>query len=314
MASGGEEKKSRILVVGGTGYIGRHVVLASARLGHSTTALVRDLSPSDPAKSQLLQSFRDAGVTLLHGDLYDHASLLSAVRDADVVISTLGALQIADQTKLIAAIKEGGGGNVRRFLPSEFGLDPDHTGAVEPARSIFTGKAAVRRAVEAAGVPYTYVVSNYFAGYALPTIGQNLPPARPVDSVVILGDGATKVVFVEEGDIGTYTVLAAVDPRAENKTVNIRPAKNAVSHEELVALWEKKTGKKLERVYVPEDAVLKQIQESEIPLNIVLSIAHAGYIRGETTTPLDPATAVEATQLFPDVQYTTVDDYLNRLL
>lgn len=56
------------------------------------------------------------------------------------------------------------------------------------------------------------------------------------------------------------------------------------------------------------------VAESEIPLNIVLSIAHAGYIRGETTTPLDPATAVEATQLFPDVQYTTVDDYLNRLL
>ncbi|KAF0898933.1 hypothetical protein E2562_012638 [Oryza meyeriana var. granulata] len=314
MASGGEEtKKSRILVVGGTGYIGMHVVSASARLGHFTTALVRDFAPSDPAKVQLLQSFRDAGVTLLQGDLYDHASLVRAVRHADVVISTLGALQLADQTKLIAAIKEAGG-NVRRLLPSEFGLDPDHTGAVEPAKSIFAGKASIRRAVEAAGIPYTYVVSNYFAGYSLTTIGQTLPPAPPVDSVVILGDGSTKVVFVEEGDIGTFTVRAAVDPRTENKTVHIRPAANAVSHEELVALWEKKTGKKLERVHVPEDAVLKQIQESGIPTNIVLSIAHAAYIRGETTTPLDPASDVEATELYPDVQYTTVDDYLNRLL
>uniref|UniRef100_J3KVN5 NmrA-like domain-containing protein n=1 Tax=Oryza brachyantha TaxID=4533 RepID=J3KVN5_ORYBR len=92
-------EKSRILVVGGTGYIGRHVVTASARLGHPTTALVRDTAPSDPAKAQLLQGFRDAGATLLQGDLYDHASLIRAVRDADVVISTLGALQIADQTK-----------------------------------------------------------------------------------------------------------------------------------------------------------------------------------------------------------------------
>ncbi|XP_006643647.1 isoflavone reductase homolog IRL-like [Oryza brachyantha] len=306
-------EKSRILVVGGTGYIGRHVVTASARLGHPTTALVRDTAPSDPAKAQLLQGFRDAGATLLQGDLYDHASLIRAVRDADVVISTLGALQIADQTKLIAAIKEAGG-NVRRFLPSEFGLDVDRTGAVEPARSIFAGKAAIRRAVEAAGIPYTYVVSNYFAGYALPTIGQSLPPAPPVDKVVILGDGATKVVFVEEGDIGTFAVRAAVEPRAENKTLHIRPAANALSHEELITLWESKSGKKLERVYVPEDAVLKQIQESPIPLNIVLAIAHAGYIRGETTTPLDAASAVEATQLFPDVKYTTVDDYLTRLL
>ncbi|EEC78888.1 hypothetical protein OsI_19256 [Oryza sativa Indica Group] len=79
MASGGDQTtKSRILVVGGTGYIGRHVVAARARLGHLTTALV---------KAQLLQSFRNAGVTLLHGDLYDHASLLRAVRDTDVVIS-----------------------------------------------------------------------------------------------------------------------------------------------------------------------------------------------------------------------------------
>uniref|UniRef100_A0A0D9UVU2 NmrA-like domain-containing protein n=1 Tax=Leersia perrieri TaxID=77586 RepID=A0A0D9UVU2_9ORYZ len=313
MASGaGEEKKSRILVVGATGYIGKHVVAAAARLGHPTTALVRDLSPSDQAKSQLLQSLRDAGVNLLHGDLYDHASLLAAVRDADVVISTLGALQIADQTKLIAAIKEAG--NVSRFIPSEFGLDPDHTGAVEPVKSIFAGKAAVRRAVEEAGIPYTYVVSNYFAGYSLPVLGQNLPPAPPVDRVVILGDGKTKVVFVEEDDIGTLTVRAAVDPRAENKAVHIRPAANTVSHEELIAVWEKKTGKKLERVYVPEDAVLKQIQESPIPLNILLSIAHAAYIRGETTTPLDPATDLEATELYPDVKYTTVDEYLDRLL
>uniref|UniRef100_A0A0E0PJX9 NmrA-like domain-containing protein n=1 Tax=Oryza rufipogon TaxID=4529 RepID=A0A0E0PJX9_ORYRU len=145
MASGGDQTtKSRILVVGGTGYIGRHVVAARARLGHLTTALV---------KAQLLQSFRNAGVTLLHGDLYDHASLLRAVRDTDVVISAPQcsrprsltrpvsspprATQVPDQTRLIDAIKEAGGGRVRRFIPSEFGLDPGRgaSAAVEPVRS-----------------------------------------------------------------------------------------------------------------------------------------------------------------------------------
>ncbi|GJN06086.1 hypothetical protein PR202_ga23774 [Eleusine coracana subsp. coracana] len=306
-------EKSKILVVGGTGFLGRHVVAASARLGHPTFALVRDPAPSDPAKAQLLQGFQESGVTLLKGDLYNHGSLVTAVKAADVVVSTLGALQLADQTRLIAAIKETG--NVKRFFPSEFGLDVDRTGAVEPAKSIFARKAAIRRAVEASGVPYTYVVAGYFAGFALPSIGQALSRAPPTDKAVVLGDGDAKAVFVEEGDIATYTVLAADDPRAANKTIYIKPPANTLTHNELLALWEKKTGKAFERVYLPEDAVLKQIQESPIPLNIILAIAHAVYVRGEQTGfEIDPAKGVDATDLYPDVKYTTVDEYLNRFL
>ncbi|EES00458.1 isoflavone reductase homolog IRL [Sorghum bicolor] len=306
-------EKSKILVVGGTGYLGRHVVAASARLGHPTVALVRDTAPSDPAKAALLQSFQDAGVTLVKGDLYDQASLVSAVKGADVVISTLGSLQIADQTRLIDAIKEAG--NVKRFFPSEFGLDVDRTGIVEPGKSILAGKVGIRRATEAAGIPYTYALAGYFAGYALPNVGQLLAPGPPTDKAVVLGDGDTKVVFVEEGDIGTYTVLAADDPRAENKTLYIKPPANTLSHNELLSLWEKKTGKTFQREYVPEEAVLKQIQESPIPLNIILAIGHAAYVRGEQTGfEIDPAKRVDATELYPDVKYTTVDEYLNRFL
>ena len=101
-------EKTKILVVGATGSLGRHVVAAGARLGHTTFALVRDAAPSDPAKAALLKSFQDAGVKLVKGDLYDQASLVSAVKASDVVISTLGSLQLADQTRLIDAIKEAG--------------------------------------------------------------------------------------------------------------------------------------------------------------------------------------------------------------
>ncbi|TKW12955.1 hypothetical protein SEVIR_5G069100v4 [Setaria viridis] len=306
-------EKSKILVVGATGYLGRHVVAASARLGHPTFALVRDTAPSNPAKAALLKSFQDAGVTLLKGDLYDHASLVSAVKSADVVISTVGSQQIADQTRLIDAIKEAG--NVKRFFPSEFGLDVDRTGVVEPAKTILSGKAAIRRATEAAGIPYTYAVAGYFAGYALPTIGQLLSPAAPTDKAIVLGDGNAKAVFVEEGDIGTYTVLAAGDPRAENRTLYVRPPANTLSHNELLSLWEKKTGKAFERVYIPEEAVLKQIQESAMPLNIILAIGHASYVMGEQAGfEIDPAKGVDASELYPDVKYTTVDEYLDRFL
>ena len=44
----------------------------------------------------------------LQGDLYDHESLVKAIKQVDVVISSVGHMQLADQVKIIAAIKEAG--------------------------------------------------------------------------------------------------------------------------------------------------------------------------------------------------------------
>ena len=61
-------------------------------------------------------------------------------------------------------------------------------------------------------------------------------------------------------------MLAADDPRAENRTLYVKPPANTLSHNELLALWEKKTGKTFERVYLTEDAILKQIQGETLGL------------------------------------------------
>jgi uncharacterized protein YbjT (DUF2867 family) len=44
----------------------------------------------------------------MQGDVQDHESLVAALKQVDVVISTLGDTQIGDQLKLITAIKEVG--------------------------------------------------------------------------------------------------------------------------------------------------------------------------------------------------------------
>ena len=44
----------------------------------------------------------------VQGDLHDHESLVKAIKQVDVVISTVGSMQLADQTKLTTAIKEVG--------------------------------------------------------------------------------------------------------------------------------------------------------------------------------------------------------------
>ena len=64
---------------------------------------------------------------------------------------------------------------------------------------------------------------------------------------------------MKEEDIGTYTIRAVDDPRTLNKVLYLKPPRNIYSMNELVALWEKKIGKLLEKVYVPEEKLLDDI-------------------------------------------------------
>ncbi|XP_034681729.1 phenylcoumaran benzylic ether reductase Pyrc5-like isoform X2 [Vitis riparia] len=306
-------EKSKILIIGATGYIGKFIVAASAKSGHPTFALVRESAVSNPSKSEIIESFKTSGVALVYGDLYDHESLVKAIKQVDVVISTVGRAQLSDQVKIIAAIKEAG--NVKRFFPSEFGNDVDRVHAVEPAKTAFEIKAQIRRTIEAEGIPYTYLSSNTFAGFFLPTFSQPGATAPPRDKVIILGDGNPKAVFNKEDDIGTYTIKAADDPRTLSKILYIRPPQNTYSFNEIVSLWEKKIGKTLEKIYVPEEQVLKNIQEASVPLNVMLAISHSVFIKGDHTNfEIKPSFGVEASELYPDVKYTTVDEYLNQFV
>ncbi|KAH9656725.1 Phenylcoumaran benzylic ether reductase 1 [Citrus sinensis] len=305
--------KSKILFIGGTGYIGKFIVEASAKAGHPTFVLVRESTLSDPSKSQLLDHFKKLGVNLVIGDVLNHESLVKAIKQVDVVISTVGHTLLGDQVKIIAAIKEAG--NIKRFFPSEFGNDVDRVHAVEPAKSAFATKAKIRRAVEAEGIPYTYVASNFFAAYFLPNLSQPGATAPPRDKVVILGDGNPKAVYNKEDDIGTYTIKAVDDPRTLNKILYIKPPGNIYSFNDLVSLWERKIGKTLQRVYVPEEQVLKNIQEAAPPVNVILSIQHSAFVKGDQTNfQIEPSFGVEASQLYPDVKYTTVDEYLSQFV
>ncbi|XP_028221392.1 isoflavone reductase-like [Glycine soja] len=82
----------------------------------------------------------------------------------------------------------------------------------------------------------------------------------PRDKVFILGDGNVKEAFVTEADVGTLTIEAANEPNALNKTVRIRLPKNYLTINEIISLWENKIGKTLEKTYVLEEKVLKDIK------------------------------------------------------
>lgn len=57
---------------------------------------------------------------IMQGDLYDHESLVKAIKQVDVVISTVGQMQLADQSKIIDAIKEAGNVKVSNSVTNWF--------------------------------------------------------------------------------------------------------------------------------------------------------------------------------------------------
>ncbi|XP_004507454.1 phenylcoumaran benzylic ether reductase POP1 [Cicer arietinum] len=300
------EVSTKILVIGGIGYVGKFIVEASVKAGHPTFALVRESTLSNPLKSSIVQNFNTLGVNVILGDIYDHQSLVKIIKEVDVVISTVSFMQLFDQYKIIDAIKEAG--NIKRFFPSEFGNDVDRTHIVNEGKVMFDNKVKIRRMIEAEGIPYTYVVANFLNRHFLSNL---MGIASPSDPVIILGDGNIKSTFNTEESVAAFTIKTIDDPRTLNKTLFIRPHANTLSYNDLISLWEKKNSKTLKRIYVLEEPVLKLIQESPYPLNMGLSICLTTFVKGDHTNyEIEPSFGFEASELYPDVKYTTVEDYI----
>lgn len=109
---------------------------------------------SDPVKAELIETFKKPVV------LYDRDGLLRAVKQVDVVISTLSVKQFADQVRFTLSPPLKSWKHqcwsldkpllmflmlsriIQRFFPSALANDVDRTNAVEPTRSAVQVKAS----------------------------------------------------------------------------------------------------------------------------------------------------------------------------
>ncbi|MED6179505.1 hypothetical protein PIB30_001802 [Stylosanthes scabra] len=313
-------EKSKVLIVGGTGYLGKRLVKASLIEGHETHVLYRPEIGVDIEKVQLLLSFKEQGAKLVTASFHDHQSLVNAVKQVDVVISAISGVhirshQILLQLKLVDAIKEAG--NIKRFLPSEFGTDParmEH--ALEPGRVTFDDKMVVRKAIEDANIPHTYISANFFAGYFLGGLCQlgTIIPSR--DSVILYGDGNVKAITVDEDDKAKYTIKSIDDPRTSNKTVYIRPPENILSQLEIVQIWEHLIGKELNKSSISAEQFLSSMKGQSYAAQV--GMVHYYHVCFEGCLAnfeiKEEEDGVEACKLYPEVKYTTVYEYMKRYL
>ncbi|XP_058091459.1 probable pinoresinol-lariciresinol reductase 3 [Magnolia sinica] len=79
-----------------------------------------------------------------------------------------------------------------RFIPSEFGADPDKARIPDLDYGFYAKKSEIRRVIGKEGIPYTYISCNFFTRYLLPSLAQPGLNTPPRDRVKIFGDGNTK--------------------------------------------------------------------------------------------------------------------------
>lgn len=149
----------KVLIVGATGSIGRHVVEMSIEMGHQPKALVRS-----PQKSNLLPQ----GVEIVYGDVSVPETLTGISDDIDAVIFTLG----SDGLGRIGAraIDYGGVRNilqrlkhrpVKVVLMTAIGVT-EREGSYNRQTQAHDWKRRAERLVRASGHPYTIVRPGWF--------------------------------------------------------------------------------------------------------------------------------------------------------
>jgi uncharacterized protein YbjT (DUF2867 family) len=206
-----------VLVTGGTGFVGPHVVHALRTREVSVRALVRDRR-----RGSRLVAW---GAELVEGDVTDPVSLRGAFTGVDAVVHLVAIIRgsrpdfervMAQGTRnVVSAAKEAG---IRRFvLASALGLDERTKDAVP----YFAAKWEMERAVKDSGLEHVILRPSFVFGKdggALPTFVR-LARLAPVTPIVGPGTQRLQPIWVE--DVAEYYSQAVDLPAAANRTFEV---------------------------------------------------------------------------------------------
>jgi uncharacterized protein YbjT (DUF2867 family) len=206
-----------ILVTGGTGFVGPHVVHALRARDLPVRVLVRDARRGSRAAAW--------GAELVQGDVTDPASLRRAVEGVDAVVHLVAVIKGSGRVfervmtrgtrDLVAAASDAG---VRRVvLASALGLDERTKDAVP----YYAAKWEMERAVKESGLEHVILRPSFVFGRdggVLPTFVR-LARFAPVTPIVGPGTQRLQPIWVE--DLAEYYALAVDGAGAANRTFEV---------------------------------------------------------------------------------------------
>ncbi len=206
----------RIVVFGGSGFIGRYVVKRLASQGWVVRVAVRD-----PVAASFLKPMGNVGqIVIMKADLGDEAAVAAALDGAEAAINLVGILYERGRQRFASVHGEGAGRIAR--LAAVYGvrrlIHVSAIGAVADSPAIYARTKAAGEAAVQAAFPHATIIRpsvvfgpedgffNRFAAMAM------LSPALP-----LIGGGRTRFQPVYVGDVAEAIVRALDDPAAQGQ-------------------------------------------------------------------------------------------------
>ena len=229
-----------LLIIGGTGTLGRQVVLQALTKGYPVRCMVRNFR-----KANFLKEW---GVELVYGDLTRPETIppcfkgITAVIDASTSrANELDSLKKVDWEGKLCLIESATAANVKRFIFFS-------TQNVEQFENIplMKLKYGIETKLKKSGIPYTiFRLTGFYQGlieqYAIPIL-ENYP--------IWVTNENTNIAYMDTQDIARFCLRSLQIPETENQTFFLSGFKGWVSSE-IINLCEQLAGQKAKVQKVP---------------------------------------------------------------
>jgi uncharacterized protein YbjT (DUF2867 family) len=236
----------KVLVTGGTGFVGGHVIHALRAQDRPVRALVRD-----PQKGARLAGW---GCEVVQGDVSDPAALRRAVEGCQAVVHLVAIrrgsaadferVMVQATRDLIAAAKEAG---VQRLVLMSAAGTSQQTAAVVP---YFRAKWEMENAVRGSGLEHTIFRPSFVFGRDGGVLPLFVKQVRYSPVVPVIGAGLNRIQPIWVEDVAAYFAASLDRPEAANRSFDLG-GPDVVTWNELYERIAKVLGKRRRRLNIP---------------------------------------------------------------
>ncbi len=292
----------KVLVVGGTGTLGRQIARRAIDAGHSVRCMVRS-----PRKAAFLQEW---GCELTRGDLLEPDSLAYALEGQDAVVDAATAratdsasayeIDWAGQQNLFAACRRAG---VERLIFISL-LDAE----LHPSVPLMHIKACTEQWLKASDLNFTILRC---VGFMQGLISQFAIPVLESQTVWVSGS-PTPIAYMNTQDVAAFAVAALDRPEQTGRRSFPVVGPQAWTTSEITQLCERYSGKEARVFRVPP--VMMRLMEGitsffEASLNVAERLAFSEVTGGGKALDAPMQESYEAFGLDPAAT-TTLESYL----